>query len=333
MKKGESTIFSEGKHFEKYLLIVAIILLVLVSYKIVSPYLIILSSSFILAYLFRPIFSFLRERFGDSISAIICLILALFILILPFAMIYSSLGDQAISIVKNNDMVDVIEKFSSLPLIEKININWESLVNQVGLYIFSLIRGISSQIPPLVIASLIFIFSFFYILKEWDYLSKQIKKFVPFKNKEKIMEEIDYSNQGIIFGYFFIAIIDFLVAMTGFYLAGVQFYLLLAFIMAVLVFVPGIGPSVISIPLLFYYAVMGNWFSFMIILALWVLLSYGIEIYLASKFLKEKTRIHPVVMVVGIFGGTALFGLFGFIFGPLILTYTLKIVKEIVEKN
>jgi len=45
----------------------------------------------------------------------------------------------------------------------------------------------------------------------------------------------------------------------------------------------------------------------------------------------EKAKINPLIMLVGIIGGISIFGVFGFIIGPLILTYTLKLINEVIN--
>jgi predicted PurR-regulated permease PerM len=229
--------------------------------------------------------------------------------------------------------MDVINRVTSLPIINEINFNWASGVDKLGLLIFSLVGTVATILPSLLLSILVFLFSFFYILVGWDSLTKQIKNFIPFKDKEKITREINFSTHGIIFGYFLIAILDFIVATIGFYIAGVNFYLLLSFIVAIFVFIPGLGPSLVSVPLLVYYALESNWYGFVVILITWAIIALFLETFLASKLLAGKARIHPLIMLIGILGGTAIFGIFGFIIGPLILVYTIRLVETIVLRD
>lgn len=332
-RKGKVSTNSEEKSFGKYILLGIIILLIFLSYQIVKPYLIVLISSFILAYLCKPVFNFLKKRFGDSISAVICLILILTIIIVPATVAITTLANQASNTIKNTNVMDVVDQLTSLPIIDKINFDWEKGVNQVGMIVFSLVGTIASSLPSMLLSALVFLFSFFYILVGWDSIVKQVKKFIPFKDKERVTHEINLATHGIVFGYLLIAIIDFIVSAIGFYFAGVKFYLLLSFLVSIFVFIPGLGPSLVNVPLLVYYALMNNWFSFGIILVTWIIIAVFIETFLVSKVLAGNAKIHPLVMVIGILGGTALFGLFGFIIGPLILVYTIRLVKELIRKN
>lgn len=330
--KKEEVVKSE-KSFGKYILLAVIVLLIFLSYQIVEPYLIVLISSFVLAYLSKPLFSFLKRRVGPSIAATICLIFILLIIILPMALVITKLASQASDAVKNTDIMEIINQITKIPLLANLNFNWASGVDRVGLYIFSLVGTVAAKLPTLLLSGLVFLFSFFYILVGWDSLTKQIKRFIPFQDKEKVAQEMDKATHGIIFGYLLVAILDFIASAIGLYIAGVEFYLLLSFLVAIFVFIPGLGPSLVCVPLLAYFVLVGNWYAFTITLITWGVIALFIETFIASKILAGKARIHPLIMLIGILGGTAIFGIFGFIIGPLILVYTIRLVRAMVVRN
>ena len=60
-------------------------------------------------------------------------------------------------------------------------------------------------------------------------------------------------------------------------------------------------------------------------------LSIFIETYLLNHIVEEKAKINPIIRIIGVLGGVPLFGIFGFIIGPLILVYTIKILEEAIE--
>jgi predicted PurR-regulated permease PerM len=332
-RRGKVSVNTEEKSSGKYILLGIIILLIFLSYQIIKPYMIVLISSFVLAYLCKPVFDFLKKRFGENISAVICLILILTIIIVPATLAITTLANQASDTIRNTNVMDVVNELTSLPIINKINFDWEKGVNQVGMIVFSLVGTIASSLPSVLLSALVFLFSFFYILVGWNSIVKQVKKFIPFKDKERVTHEINLATHGIVFGYFLIAILDFIISAIGLYIAGVKFYLLLSFLVAIFVFIPGLGPSIVNIPLLIYYALMNNWYAFGIILATWVIIALFIETILVSKVLSGRAKIHPLIMIIGILGGTTIFGIFGFIIGPLILVYTIRLVKELVSNN
>ena len=74
---------------------------------------------------------------------------------------------------------------------------------------------------------MISLFGLYYILTNWNYLSNELKNYLPFKNKQKISKEIELATKGLVFGSVLIAAIEFVIAVIGFYLSGINFYLIL----------------------------------------------------------------------------------------------------------
>ncbi|MBI2574741.1 AI-2E family transporter [Candidatus Woesearchaeota archaeon] len=68
------------------------------------------------------------------------------------------------------------------------------------------------------------------------------------------------------------------------------------------------------------------------------LLAYGalfistIDNWLKPKLISDSARIHPVLVILGVFGGIAVFGFVGMVVGPLILSL-FAVFVEIAKKE
>lgn len=330
-KKGEEKHITNHDRikYRKYIAIGVVVLLFILSYQIIKPYIVVIVSSFVLAFLCKPVFDFLSKKLNKKLSAIICLILISLIFLAPLAFIVPHLSAQASSLVKNSDVVGFVSKIKNISFLNNIDIDWSSIINRVGMFLFSIIGTFVTQIPSIILSVIILVISFFYILVEWEYVQKQVIKFIPFQNKEKIISELSSATKGIVFGSFLIAIIEFIISAVGLYIAGIKYYLLLSFVIAILAFIPGIGPAFVNVPILIYSALYGNWYAFIVVFITWTIISIGVDTMFKSQVLKHTSSIHPIVVILGMIGGISMFGIFGFIIGPLMLAYTLKIIEEI----
>ena len=108
---------------------------------------------------------------------------------------------------------------------------------------------------------------------------------------------------------------------------------LLLFLSFFLAFIPGLGSAIVWVPLAIYYLFFENWFTFIGVVVTGVILSVFVDTILRTKLLGKKSNINPYIMLIGILGGISLFGIFGFIIGPLILIYSLKIIREYLKRN
>jgi len=332
-KKSGDSVMKTEKNFVKYILLVIIFLMIFLSYKIISSYILVLVSAFLLAYLAKPVYLFLSKRMNKLVAAWICLILLFVILIVPLSFIITQISTQAYSAINSVDIENILPGIDTLPVLEYTGINLTTIFEKAGSFIFSLVSTVVLKIPTLLISFIIFIFAFIYALCDWDKVSKGLKDFIPFNNKDKIVKELDDSTHGIVYGYLIIALIELVFSAIGFYILGIKFYFVLSFLVAILAFIPGLGPMLVLLPLIIYYLFLSNWTSVIISLIIWGILSIGIETILRTKILGDRSHIHPLVMILGITGGISLFGLFGFIVGPLLLTYTLKLVQGIFGSN
>jgi len=329
MKKG-------GHHEElrKYLFFATIFLLIFLSFKIIQPYIIIIISAFILSYLARPLYLKLNKKLNNNLSATICIILILLVVLIPLGGIIGGITNQAYGLIGNENFSGVLNKISSSPVLSKFNTNidWPDIFEKGIFLLISLLSSAISYIPALIISLIVLIFGIYYILTNWDNLARELKDYLPFQDKIEISKEIDTSTKGIIYGSLLIAIIEFIVAGLGFYIFGVNLYFLLPSLIFFLAFIPGLGPTVVWVPLAIYYLFVKDWFTMVGVIITGVVLSLYIDIILRTKILGGKLKINSFIMLIGILGGISLFGIFGFILGPLVLIYSLKILRELVNE-
>jgi predicted PurR-regulated permease PerM len=321
------------RDLSKYFFWIIVVALLVLSYFIIKPFIIALLSAFILAFLIKPIHTKLSKQFNSSLSALISVIIALAIIIIPLLLIIQKLLKQISTSLSVSAIELYITNFSKLPILDSIPINSESLANQISSAIFSVTKTALTHIPGMALTIIITIIGIYYILKNWDFLSEKLESYIPFKEKKTISKELGETTKNIIFGYLLIAIIEFIVASLGFYISGVTNFLLLALIVAILAFIPSFGPLIIWAPLLIFHLILGNYGTSIGILITGLILSIGIDNILAPKFVGSRSKIHPLIMLIGILGGLSLFGLFGFVVGPLILVYTLKLLEEATMRN
>src|SRR5690606_6992110 len=111
--------------------------------------------------------------------------------------------------------------------------------NVLGMMVGAIGKTLAS-LPSIILSILITILATYYMLLHRDALVKKVKGFIPFSNKEKLSNEIASTTKHIMYGYFFVAFLEFIVASIGFYFAGIDNYLILASLLAMLAFVPGL---------------------------------------------------------------------------------------------
>jgi len=314
-----------------YIFWAVVIGLFILAALIVQPYVIPLISAFILAYLTKPIYNRIVRVMPSWCAALFCILIVTLIILVPIGLVTTSLLQQASTTLQDINIHQTLSEISQHPFLKQWNIDVASLREKsIGLLISWVTHAISS-IPAFLLGMLVIGFSMFYMLTKWETLAKTLTKYIPFKNKEHTASEIDKTTRRIVYGTVLTALIEWVVAALGFYLSGVQTYILLATIIFLFAFIPGLGPAIVWAPLVLVYLSTQNYLAALGVFITGMIISFGIELVLRTKLIGESSSIHPLVMLLGILGGISLFGIFGFIIGPLVLAYALKLVEESIK--
>ena len=316
----------------KYLFWVIIIGLIVVSYFIIQPYIVPLISAFILAYLSRPVYLKLNKHMPDSAAATLCILMIFIIVLVPLAFIIGGIATQTAQFLTDENIENLAETLSEIEILERFDLNFENIAETSLDLIKDTLRTALTLLPIFIISAIIIMFGVYYTLLNWEVLASKLKQYLPFQHKDRVAKELAETTNKLMYGTVLIAIIEFIIALIGFYILGINAFILLSFAVFILAFIPGLGPALVWIPMVLYFFFIQNYPIALGVLTIGLILTWGIDIILRSKFLGNKANLNPLLMFIGILGGISLFGIFGFIIGPIILIYTLKIIEESIKE-
>lgn len=318
----------DKKEVEKYILIALIVLLVFVSFLIVKPFVNEILLGIILGYIFHPFYKKINLKLNNKYaSSAITIILILIIIITPIILLTNAIIKESVLIYKS----DALEKISDFTL---KTFGQDAAVNQylekpieifVG-YIHNIATNFIISLPSKVLAFFIMLFIIFYTLTHGEIYLKQIKKLIPLKEKEVIIDSIGRMTQNLIYGLFLIAIIELIITVIGFKIVGVSTPILWGIIIGILAFIPILGPAIIWVPFAIIEFVNANPGKAVGILVIGIILSI-IDNFLRPHIMGAKANIHPIIALIGVLGGLKLFGMGGIIIGPLLLSLLITIIE------
>jgi predicted PurR-regulated permease PerM len=106
--------------------------------------------------------------------------------------------------------------------------------------------------------------------------------------------------------------------------------------MTILAILPIVGPTLIWLPASVYLIITGSYIQGILLLAYGFLIISTVDNIIKPYLIGTKSKVHPVIILVGLIGGLKLFGLIGIIAGPLILSFlvvSINIYRKNVIKN
>lgn len=124
-----------------------------------------------------------------------------------------------------------------------------------------------------------------------------------------------------------ISIIQGLFATLGYWLFHIPQFGLWGFLTGMFAFFPLVGTTAIWLPLVIYEFSTGNTATGLGLGIYSLIVTGNIDYIARITLLRKIGDVHPVVTVLGVIVGLKLLGFWGFIFGPLLISYFLLFLK------
>ena len=279
----------------------------------------------ILSYIFYPLFNFLKTKLNEQVSALITVLIIIFLFISVTGILLLNLIPEIHSLLLQTSKVQkegILAKFLS-----KYNIEISEIYKRITYFIFERISSIYKMVLD---TFLIFVFSYYFLLKG-KVIVEEIKSLLPFKDREILLNKINEITKGVIYGYILGAAAQAIVSYIGFLVLGYKFPLLLSILTFILAILPFVGPWTIWIPLGIYKILVGEiWIG--IISILYSLFIVGlIDNLIRPKVLSYTGKIDPLLAFIGMFGGLFALGIIGIFIGPIVLSIFVDIFLRYKE--
>ena len=300
---------------------------------IALPFIGAIISAYILAYLAKPLFLKLKPRLGVSIAALLCIVTAILLIVIPICLISIDVLNQVKAASHGQGVGEIIDTLAAQPMLKSVNVDSTDFKAWANEVLDRTINSAVQSIPSFAIGILITINGMFYLLCNWDELAAHLKKYLPFKDNGKIITKLSKTADAIIRGNVIVSLLEAVIAFVGFYLLGIQASLIFAVLILIFAFMPSVGTELIWGAMALYYFLTNQYMTMWGVLAIGLILWIGIEFFFAARFVGSRARIHPFILLIGVLGGIAVFGIFGFIIGPLLLATSITIVESAIESH
>ena len=200
----------------------------------------------------------------------------------------------------------------------------------------SISQKVTALVPKLlnstatVLTNLIMLFFLLYnLLVNGKGIEKYITGFIPFEsgNVDKLAKETKVMVRANALGIPIISIVQGLFAALGYYIFGVEEWGLWGFVTGVFAFFPIVGTMIIWVPLVIYTYTSGHTLPATGLAIYSVVVTGNVDYITRLGLMKRLGNVHPMVTVLGVIVGLNLFGFIGLIFGPLLVSYFIIMVK------
>ena len=330
-------------YFKRVMTSALLLVLLVLSFFLVKPILMSIISGILLAFVFSPVYDWLQKKTKSrNLSASIISAFLVLIIIIPFWFFTPIFIDQSFKVYQVAQTFDFVTPiktlfpglFTSEGLSNEIGSTLHSFTTKIANYIINIFGELILNLPTLVLQFLVMAFTFYYVLRDKDEILVYVKSLLPFSKEveNKIFEYSKGITSTVLYGQVIIGLIQGISVGLGFYLFNVPNALFLTLVAVLLGILPIIGTTIVWVPVAIYVLItQGSLPAFGV--TVFGLISNFVDNFLRPVLLARRVQINSALMLIGMIGGIFLFGILGFILGPLIIGYLLILLEVYRNKK
>jgi predicted PurR-regulated permease PerM len=219
-----------------------------------------------------------------------------------------------------------------ITLQEVVN-NLKNSIASIANNVLSTASSISSFSIDALFKLIIFYGLTYTIIPKFDEIVNFIKKALPFDQKitSLYLNRTLKTAKAMIWGMLIVALGQSLIAGIMFYILGTPYVFLITLLIAIVSFIPLLGTGLITLPIGVIYILTGQIWKGIIVILYQLIVVGNIDGILRAKLIPKDVQMPIFISFIAIFGGLALWGIWGLIYGPVAFILFLTTV-EVIKK-
>ncbi|MBP9559191.1 MAG: AI-2E family transporter [Synergistaceae bacterium] len=340
-----------------------LVLFLFLSWLIVSPLGRPLLWSVVLSYFAYPLYknlhnNFFSGRLTNIAAGITTLAIVVFMaipmlffglfLIKEFLRVYEAVMQSG---VLSGSYTEILQKLHNVPLLGKLLYKldfvsgfpvFESIIGSSVNWITGFVRILSREIlgnafKVFYLLAVVTVSSFF-IVRDGHLILQYVKDIMPLteSERENIVDRSAKMLRAVVYGIVVTAAIQGSLGGLGWWFVGLGHPVLFGFFMFITGMIPFVGTPVIWVPGVLSLFINGDYTGGLILLGWGIGAVSMVDNFVRPVFISGESKIHMLVIFVGIFGGLFNWGFLGLFIGPLILSigiFLLDLYRAIVSEK
>lgn len=298
----------------------------------------------ILAILFYPVYTKLNALIKlPTISSLISILIALVVIFVPLSLIVTLLFHQSVALYQSivtgswsfdvHDLASWLDKTPLKPVIASIQDDWNTYAanatKTISLFLFDNIRSLTQNSIHFIFLLFITLYTLFFFLRDGERMLRRLEHLSPLGDRyeELLYKRFTSTARATLKSTFIIGGIQGLLGGLLFWATGVQGAIIWGVIMFLLSLVPGIGAFLVWLPAGIIMLILGNVWEGVVILSVGAFVISTIDNFLRPPLIGKDTQMHPLIVLFSTLGGIILFGISGFVIGPVIAALCMSAIS------
>lgn len=331
-----------NKKFASRFVIVSLLICMVLFYLTLNIFLDGFLGAIILYVLFRPMMRKLIEvrKWKKGLAALSILTLSFFIVLIPVYFIASLLIPRIYIIFSNGSLtMEALQKADSqIQVLTGFHILTAENISSLQAAATGFITKFLGESLNILSDVLLLYLFFYYLLVNTGKIEEYLVKIIPFSSEkiDRFAKELEDQTKSNALGSPLLAICQGIFAAFGYWILGVPEPFFWGLMTGFFSFLPLIGSTLIWLPAGIYRLSEGSTWQGIAVIIYGLIIIGTVDNVFRLVFQKKFADVHPLITIVGVIVGLQLFGVPGLIFGPLLISYfilLMKILKEEIIKS
>jgi predicted PurR-regulated permease PerM len=289
-----------------------------------------------------------------NVAALLTLLIVLVIVILPLAVVSSMLVQEAVGVLARVQSGEINftrygqQIYAALPgwltgLLDRFGLaDLAGLKAQLGERLTQGTQMLATQAVSFGQDTLNFLVAFgvmlyllFFLLRDGNGLAARVRQAIPLaeEDKRELLSRFAAVIRATVKGNILVAVVQGALGSLAFWFLGIHGALLWGVVMAVLSLLPAVGAALVWGPVAVYLMVSGALWKG-VGLVVWGVVVIGlVDNVLRPMLVGKDTKMPDYLVLVSTLGGIAVFGLNGFVIGPVIAALFMAVWDIFIERR
>lgn len=271
------------------------------------------------------------RKWKPELAAIALMVFSFVVILLPVAGVVMMLGNKIGDAVSNSEQVIKAfkDQVAKVEYYVGFDLNSQIDTQAITTWLSENLQNFAGGTFNAIIAIGLMYFMLYYMFTNRRVLKNSLKEFIPLShgNVTELGKEVQKMVRSNAIGIPLVAIAQGLIALIGFWIFGIEDAFFWFVIVTVGSMIPFVGTFVGIIPVFLITLSSGSSFQ------AWGILLYGVIVVGSTDniirlyVLKRLDDVHPLITLVGVIIGVPIFGFLGLIFGPLLISVFMAMVR------
>ena len=289
--------------------------------------------------LFFPFYKWLLRKLGGkrNLTSLIMVLLMLLVLLIPTYLLINMVAQQASELyigvkpVVNRIIAQgddgLLGDLKRLPVVRRIdldNFDWEGQLRKsaesISTAITFIVKRTTGGVFSFVSGLFVMLYSMFFFFRDGEDILSRLRYLSPLKDEyeDMLITRFAMISRATVKGTFIIGLMQGGLGGLALLVFGIDTWLLWSLVMVILSVIPLVGPWLVMIPASIFLVAVGDvWQG--IVMALYTIIIIGNSDNLVRpRLVGHDARMHDLLIFFSTLGGLAVFGIMGFIVGPVI---------------